>query len=227
MRNRAVVIAGAIFLFTIIFSNISFSFDDDPNENDKSNGYDYPKIEKPQRTQWGFNAMYGEKGFGLAAEYYINTWKNTDIFAGLGFSGVTDDREFQEYDYFGNSYTPDKVNRIFIAPLSIGIRHALFQDDIDGSLKPMISAGVAPTLVLTNPYNTGFFPALGKFNAAFAFGPFAGVGMNFNQNKNVAFSFNINYYYLPVIGKEVMSLENRPINNVGGLQFAIGVNLLH
>ncbi|MCB0724657.1 MAG: hypothetical protein KDC73_08115 [Ignavibacteriae bacterium] len=226
MHIRMMVFMGAI-LSVFLVSNISFSLDNDPYGGDPSKGYDYPNLDKPQRSQWGFNAMYSEKGFGISSEYFVNIWKNTDLVAGLGFSSVSDDREFQEFDYFGNSYTPDKVNRVFMAPLSIGIKHALFQDDIDGSLKPTVSAGVAPTLILTNPYSTNFFPALGKFNAAFAFGPYAGIGLNFTQNKSVAYSFNINYYYLPVIGKEVMSLQNKPIDNVGGVQFTVGINLLH
>ena len=225
MKNRIAIIVGAFLMVSLLF-NTSYSFDDGPKK-DKSNGYVTPGLDEQKRTQWSFNIMYGEKGFGLTGEYHVNVWKNTDFFAGLGFSGVTDDREFQEYDIFGNSYTPNKVNRVFMAPLSLGFTHAMFQDDIDGSLKPTISFGVAPTLVLTNPYSTSFFPALGKFQAAFAMGPFAGIGMDFNQNNKVAFSFNVNYYYLPVIGKEVMSIENTPIKNVGGLQFTIGVNLLH
>lgn len=223
---------GGIFVFLVLFSN-AFSFDDKPGTNEKKTeldsrrGYIGSGFSTDGDTRWGFKVMYGEKGFGLSGEYHIPAWKNTDLFANLGFSGVTDDREFQEYDVFGNSYTPNKVNRVFTVPLTLGVKHYLFQDDLDGSMKPTFSLGVAPTLVLTNPASTGFFHAIGKFNAAFAMGGFAGIGMDFMQTQGVAFSFNVNYYYLPVIGKEVMSLENKPINNLGGLQFTIGLNLLN
>lgn len=230
MHYRAAVIVGIIFSFSLLF-NTSYSFDNDPDkspEKDLSRGYNYPTPgDNDQRTQWSFNIMYGERGFGVAGEYHLNVWKNTDLFAGLGFSGVTDAREFQQYDVYGNSYTPDKVNRVYMAPLTIGIKHALFQDDIDGSLRPTLTAGIIPTLVLTNPASTNFFPALTKFQAAFAVGPFVGIGMDFVQSKSVAFNFNVSYSYVPVIGKEVKSLQDKPLNNIGGLSFAIGVNLLH
>lgn len=227
MQHRAAVFVGILFFFAL-FLNTSYSLDNDPLKDIKS-GYNYPNTNSmnEKRTQWSFNIMYGEKGFGVAGDYHINISKNTDFFAGLGFSGVTDAREFQEYDIYGNSYTPDKINRVFMAPLTIGIKHAMFQDDIDGSLRPTVSAGIIPTLILTNPASTNFFPALTKFQTAFAIGPFLGVGMDFVQSQNVAFNFNISYSYVPVIGKEVKSLENKPITNIGGLSFAIGVNLLH
>ncbi len=216
---------GGIFICLVLFST-AFSFDDKP-KSESSRGYVGSEVEPNENTQWGFKVMYGEKGFGLSGEYHLQAWSNTDFFANLGISGVTDDREFQDYDVFGNSFTPNKVNRVFTVPLTLGLKHYLFQDDLDGSMKPTFSLGVAPTLVLTNPATTGFFHALGKFNAAFALGAFAGIGMDFAQTQNVAFSFNVNYYYLPVIGKEIMSLENKPIKNLGGLQFTIGLNLLN
>lgn len=230
MQHRAAIFVGIIFIFSI-FLNTSYSFDNDPDDNPEYiyRDYNYSNTNNinDKRTQWSFNIMYGEKGFGLAGEYHFNMWKNTDLFAGLGFSGITDAREFQQYDVYGNSYTPDKINRVYMAPLTIGIKHAMFQDDIAGSLRPTVSAGIIPTLILTNPASTNFFPALTKFQAAFAFGPFVGVGMDFVQSKNVAFNFNVSYSYLPVIGKEVKSLQDKPLNNIGGLSFAIGVNLLH
>lgn len=230
MQYRVAVFMGIIFIFSI-FLNTSYPFDNDPNdtsEKDTYRGYSYSNTNNvnDKRTQWSFNIMYGEKGFGVAGEYHLNVWENTDLFAGLGFSGITDAREYQQFDVYGNSYTPDKINRVYMAPLTIGIKHAMFQDDIDGSLRPTISAGIIPTLILTNPASTNFFPALTKFQAAFAVGPFVGVGMDFVQSKNVAFNFNVSYSYLPVIGKEVKSLQDKPLNNIGGLSFAIGVNLL-
>jgi hypothetical protein len=227
MQRRAAVFVGILFFFAL-FLNKSYSFDNDPL-GDVRSGYNYPNTNNvnDKRTQWSFNIMYGEKGFGVAGEYHFNVWQNTDFFAGLGFSGITDAREFQQFDVYGNSYTPDKINRVYMAPLTIGIKHAMFQDDIDGSLRPTVSAGIIPTLILTNPASTNFFPALTKFQAAFAVGPFVGVGMDFVQSKNVAFNFNVSYSYLPVIGKEVKSLQDKPLNNIGGLSFAIGVNLLH
>lgn len=223
--RNLVKMLGMVLFFTLISLN-SFAFDKNAEGGDDPYGYSSSYNNEMGEPQWGLNILYGEKGFGGSSQYYFNAWKNTDLFVGLSFSSVSDDREFTEYDIYGNSFTPDKVNRVFMVPFTLGLKHSLFRDEIDGSIRPTISAGVTPTLVLLNPYSKNYFAALGYFTTSYAMGGYVGVGMDFKQNENLAYSFNVSYHYLPVIGKEVMSLENRPINNLGGLQFTIGVNLL-
>ena len=214
--NRILVIIALLCTFG---SSQALAFDDGKNLSLSS--------KKDPRNQWGINFAYTEKGFGFSSTYYAPISKTTDLYANLLVSGVSDDREFEEFDIFGNSFIKNKQNRVFMIPLSLGIRHAIFQDDLEGSLKPVVSLGVAPTLVLTNPYDRGYFEAFGYFQPSFAFGGYGGIGIEFAQGNDMAFSFNANYYYLPVIGREVNSLENTPIKDLGGLQFTIGVNFLH
>lgn len=183
------------------------------------------KNENPRAT-WSIGLSYGENGFGPSASLFAPLGKTTDLTFNLSFSGVSDSREVERYDFRGNSVILDKVNRVFMLPLSIGLKKQLFTDDIEGSFVPFVNFGVSPTLVLTNPYDKGFFEAVGYMRSHFAAGGYAGFGVNFNQSQNIAMSVGLNYYYLPMIGEGIQSLNYNTINNVGGFQLVFGVNFL-
>jgi len=178
------------------------------------------------RNNWGLGFVYSESGFGLSVGKYVNLGKTTDLYFNLLFSNVTDTREIERYDVYGNPAVQGKVNRIFMFPLSIGINKQLFKDDLEGSFVPLINFGIAPTLILTNPYDKSFFSALGYTNTKFSVGPFAGIGFNYSQSESTSLNVNIGYYYLPVFGGGLESLENSEIKNVGGFQLSLGINFL-
>ena len=182
---------------------------------------------KEMRNHLGLGVLYSEKGYGITGGYYKPISYSSDLFVNFSIAGISDNREFEYFDYYGNSYVPNKLNRVFIMPLNIGIQHYIFKDEIENDFKPLVSIGITPALVLTNPYDRGYFNALGYFNAAFAFGGFAGIGLEYNQTKNLAFSLNFRYFYLPVIGSNVMSLKDSPMKDLGGIQLVFGLNFLN
>lgn len=179
--------------------------------------------EKEPRSIWGFGFSYTENGFGPSVSIYSPLGKSTDLSVNLSFSGVTDDKEIERFDIFGNSITYDKINRVFMIPLSIGIKKELFKDDIEGDFIPVFNLGISPTLILTNPYNKNFFSALSYTTTHFGFGGYGGIGVNFKQSKSVSMNVNLNYYYIPIVGEGVQSLQYNTINNVGGFQLGFGV----
>ena len=181
---------------------------------------------KEPRNNWGLGFVYSESGFGFSVEKYITLGKSTDLYFNLLFSNVTDSREIERYDFYGNPVVYGKVNRIFMFPLSIGINKELFKGDLDGSFQPVINFGIAPTLIVTNPYDRSFFNAIGYSSAYFSVGPFAGIGFNYSQSESSSLNVRIGYYYLPVFGDGLQSLENSEISNVGGFQLSIGINFL-
>ena len=187
----------------------------------------YKKVKNEKRNSWSLGLNYGENGFGPYAGLYSSLGRTTDLVFSISVSGVTDEREIERFDVFGNSVVVNKINRVFMMPLSIGIRKELFKDDIDGDFLPIFNIGVAPTLVLTNPYNESYFAAFGNTKTYFAFGGFAGFGVSFSQNKSMCMNVNFNYYYLPVVGDGVQSLQYSTINDVGGLQLSLGVIFLN
>jgi hypothetical protein len=186
----------------------------------------YTKVKNEKRNSWSLGLNYGENGFGPYAGLYSSLGRTTDMVFSISISGVTDEREIERFDVFGNSVVVNKINRVFMIPLSAGIRKELFKDDIDGDFLPIFNIGVAPTLVLTNPYNESYFAAFGNTQTYFAFGGYAGFGVSFRQNKSMSMNVNFNYYYLPLIGDGVQSLQYNTINDVGGLQLSLGVIFL-
>lgn len=187
----------------------------------------YTKVKNEKRNSWSLGLNYGENGFGPYAGLYSSLGRTTDMVFSISISGVTDEREIERFDVFGNSVVVNKINRVFMIPLSAGIRKELFKDDIDGDFLPIFNIGVAPTLVLTNPYNESYFAAFGNTQTYFAFGGYAGFGVSFRQNKSMSMNVNFNYYYLPLIGDGVQSLQYNTINDVGGLQLSLGVIFLN
>ena len=187
----------------------------------------YTKVKNEKRNSWSLGLNYGENGFGPYAGLYSSLGRTTDMVFSISISGVTDEREIERFDVFGNSIVVNKINRVFMIPLSAGIRKELFKDDIDGDFLPIFNIGVAPTLVLTNPYNESYFSAFASTQTHFAFGGYAGFGVSFRQNKSMSMNVNFNYYYLPLIGDGVQSLQYTTINDVGGLQLSLGVIFLN
>ncbi len=179
------------------------------------------------RASWGVSVMYGENGFGLTGTIYKSIGRTSDLFFSLSFSGISDANEVEYVDYYGNVYMGDKVSRVFSIPLSFGLKKYVFHDDIEGNLKPFFTIGVAPTLLLSTPFDKNYFKAFGYTQADFAFGPFAGIGLEYIETQSMGLSINLRYYYLPVISDGVSSLRNKPITNVGGVQLSFGFNFQH
>lgn len=209
MKLTLIVISFSILTFSNIFS--------------QSSNFSY---EKEPRNAWGLNFNYNESGFGLAGSYAIPISNSTEIQTNLLISGVSDSREFEEFDPLGNTRIRDKENRVFMIPLSIGIQHYLFADDLEGNIKPLVSIGISPALIITTPYDQSYFKAFGDAKTSFAAGGYVGTGLEFRQSKNLSMSFNVRYYYLPVLGDEVRSISTRTIDDVGGLQLSFGINFL-
>lgn len=213
MKNK-IVISILICFGLLIVTSFSFA----------QSNIKYTKHEP--RNTWGIGLNYAENGFGPSVSFYNHLGKTTDLTFNLAFSGVSDTREIERYDIFGNSVIVNKVNRVFMMPLNIGIRKELFKDDIEGVFVPLLNFGVSPTIVFTNPYDKSFFNAIGYTQTHFGFGGYAGFGVNFTQSESTSLNINVNYFYIPIIGDGVQSLEGNTINNVGGVQLAFGINFM-
>lgn len=178
---------------------------------------------RPITKSWAVGMLYAESGFGLFGTYSKSIGRTTSSMLRLSVSGVSDPNEVEYYDYYGNSYVRDKVNRVYAATLSIGLKHNIFFDDIDGNFKPYIKGGVAPALIMTTPYDRGFFKAFGYAQTSFGLGAFGGIGIEYYESRSLGMSLGLEYYYIPVLGREVSSIRDNNITNVGGLQFCFNM----
>ncbi len=183
-----------------------------------------PYKEKDVRNNWAIGMMYTESGFGLSATYFSRLARTTDLTYKFSVAGVTDESEIDTYDYYGNSFVLGKINRVYQATLSFGLKHNVFFDDIEGNFKPYVKAGVAPALIVMTPYYRDFFEAFKYAQTSYGFGGYAGIGIEYYESQSIGLSIGLDYYYIPVLGPDVYSLKDKKISNVGGAQ--IGFNFM-
>ena len=102
-----------------------------------------------------------------------------------------DSKEIEFVDFFGQTFTRGKINRVFIVPLNFGVQYRLFASQITDNLRPYINAGAGPTLVLTTPYAKEFFKAFGDTKSKIAAGACVGFGANFGLSKSNLLGINV------------------------------------
>ena len=172
------------------------------------------------RNAWGIDILISNGGFGLGGFYrreFSDEWFG---FASLSVSESKDDREVEQFDLYTNtSYVPGKLNRFLVLPLTFGIQHRLFKDEITENFRPYINAGAGPTMIYVTPFtqitdNGGtpqfqqveFFNALGRGRPHYTLGAFIGFGANFGAEKSNLFGVNFRYYFTYLFGNGLPSL---------------------
>ncbi|HRJ86832.1 MAG TPA: hypothetical protein PK753_14250 [Ignavibacteria bacterium] len=184
------------------------------------------RVKEPQNN-WSMNLTFSDNGFGLGATKYFNVSRDISIQTGILFSGAKDDREFEQYDFFGNSVTPFKVNRLFMFPiLNIGMQYRLFRDDVTSDMRPFINFGVSPAAIVYTPYNESFFSSFKYAKAKYTLGGYAGVGLDYMTSRTSGLSFNLRYYYLKLFGEGIQSISTAEIKNFGGIYFIFSYNFV-
>ncbi len=184
-------------------------------------------VERQQKIGGGGIAvLFSQSGFGLGFFYRHPITNQLWTTIELGISGARNSSEIESlYDPIsGRLLVPGKINRLFIFPLTIGVNHRLFEESLSESLRPYISAGVGPTLVVSTPYEYEFFQSWGYARGYWRFGSYVGAGLLFGPQSKSDASFNIRYYYIPFGGDGLESIQGQPIKTFGGvfLMLAIG-----
>ena len=222
-----------LFIILILIGHFVFSQDN----SYFSNGF--PRQNKSKQTisvnplsfkdpvnNWSLNLIFSNNGFGLGATIFKQF--NTDLsgFSSIFFTGAKDDREFDETDIYGNTYTPYKVNRLFMIPANFGLQYRMFREDVTDNLRPYINGGLTPAMIIYTPYDLGFLSSFGKARAKYTLGGFIGFGMDYLPGRKTGLSLNIRYYYIHLFGQGIESLQDKPLNNFGGLYFVFSFNFM-
>jgi len=181
---------------------------------------------------WGFDLLLSNNGFGLGAFYKHDVNDELSIVINLAISDVKDDAEVEQYDYYGQSYIPNKKNRLLLIPLIISAQYRLFKDDIVDNLRPYITAGIGPTMIYVSPYlsdrisydffgypyreKIDFFTSLKYGSPRYTVGGFIGAGVYFGMNQGTVSGLSVKYFLAPFpSGIEVM--EGGYMKSFGGL----------
>lgn len=176
---------------------------------------------------WGFDILLGESGFGFGGFYRHELSTKFTLFGDVSFSESKDQREFEYIDYFGNSFTVGKKNRVFQIPINFGAQYRLFEKELTDNLRPYINAAVGPTFVLTTPYSEEFFKAFGTTSVHFAAGGYVGFGANFGLDKSNLIGLNFRYYHIQFFDEGVESLEGRFNKTIGGFYVTINFGFMY
>ncbi len=180
----------------------------------------------PNNT-WGVDIMFGEGGFGLGTFYRRSLATDLTGFIDFSISETKDEREVTYIDYFGNTFTPDKVNRSFQMPVNLGLQYRLFSESLTENLRPYLTFGVGPTLIITTPYNKEFFNAFGYAQTKYAIGGYVGFGANMGTSKSNLVGLNVRYYYTYVFGEGIENLTNNFRKNFGQFALTLTVGIMY
>lgn len=169
----------------------------------------------------GFDLLLSENGFG--AGYFLKKQftPNFSAFMSLYISGAKNTDEFEHWiwDEGENAYVwkvEDKVNRLFMFPLMLGVQQNILGESLSDSFQPFLNCGLGPTFILSTPYSKEFFSSFGSADGYTRFGCFAGLGANIGVTAKSYIVLSGRYYYIPFGGNGIESVKNKPITNFGG-----------
>lgn len=175
-----------------------------------------PQIQlDPPRHAWGVDLLMSGGGFGLGGFYRHEYSEDLSGFVDFSISEAKDDNEKEFITYYGERFTPGKVNRFLVLPIFLGIEKRLFRDEIVDNFRPYINAAAGPTLLFVFPYNEEYFNALGKGRPKYTMGGYVGLGAFFGSERSSLLGLNLRYYFIPYPGG-LESLQNTNMNQFGG-----------
>ena len=178
----------------------------------------------------GIDVLFSNSGFGLGGFYNRVFSNKLSGFINLGITGSRKRDEFEEYEKSLENpdewefRVPDKVNRVYTLPLTVGLRYRLFEQVLVDNLRPYVNVGVGPSLIVALPYEYEFFSSFAHASTYLTAGGFVGVGAEFGGNKPML-GVNIRYYYIP-FKTGVESTMGDPITEFGGLFLTMNVGFL-
>lgn len=190
-----------------------------------------PPEEFPSNS-WGVDLMFGEGGFGIGTFFRKDFSNDITGFVDVSYSESKDDREFQYIDYFGNTFTVGKLNRVFLVPLNFGLQYRLFSSELTSNLRPYLNFGVGPTMVITTPYEKDneiveFFKSFSYAQAKYAAGGYVGFGANFGSSKSNLIGINLRYYYIHLFGEGVENLKGRLRTDISHFYLTINLGIMY
>ena len=200
---------------------------------------------EPFRNAWGVDIMLSNNGFGAGAFLRHEFTEELSGFVQLAISDVKDDGEIEYFNqYTGQSYTPGKINRLLLVPLTVGMQYRLFKDEIVDNFRPYVSAGLGPSAIFVAPYSSpqkvtdpvfgtftyyeqiDFFKSLKKGQFKYTLGAYIGAGAYFGLDRGTLTGVSIRYYYVPY-QQGIESMEGVRIKRFGGFYITLNFGSLY
>ena len=210
------------FLLAVLFFPMNFLFPQSIGEI----APDREPLAFPDNA-YGVDLMFGEGGFGLGGFYRNNLNNTLTFFTDMSISEAKDENEFEYIDYWGQTYTAGKKNRIFLIPFFAGLQNRFFANDLGDNFRPYLNFAAGPAMVVTTPYAREFFNSLKYAQANFTAGGYIGLGANFGIDQKHLAGINIRYYVIQFFNQGIESLEGKPKKTFGGFYITINIGSMY
>jgi len=184
---------------------------------------------KPATSAVGIDLLFSQSGWGLGGFFQTKLADNLSLFTHLGFSGARNTDELENAWYGPIPVVANKVNRLFIIPVTAGVQYRLFSESLQESFRPFVSAGLSPTFILATPYLKDglyyeFFSSFGHATSYTRVGGVFGIGSFFGDpRKGSLIGVQLRYFTIPFGDGGLESMRGSPISNFGGIFLSLTV----
>src|SRR5438105_3623053 len=87
-----------------------------------------------------------------------------------------------------------------ISRSSYALQYRLFRYGLSDNLRPYVTAGAGPTVIMTTDAQQEFFGAFGTAKSKVVPGGFVGIGANFGTDPKGNFGASLRYFIIPYPG---------------------------
>lgn len=189
-------------------------------------------------NSFGGDFAFSNHGFGLGLFWSNKINKSLDFEINLMISGARASDELEQFDWNTGRYVVlNKINRLYMFPVSFGIKKYIMRESFEGNLAPYLKGGISANTILSMPYrdnreaNGEFVPFFSSFSETISYvrvGGFGELGFDFSVLPSQNTSIFIRYYYIP-FGKAsnglngLESIATLPVENFGGFFISLSI----
>ena len=87
------------------------------------------------KTGFGFILGANDFGFGVGGQYRKGISRYNEALFTFKVTGIKDPREQTFIDFFGTKITPDKYKRVMSFPITVGLKHRFFAQEISDNFR--------------------------------------------------------------------------------------------
>jgi len=191
-------------------------------------------LQRPKTSAAGIDLLFSGSGWGVGGFFHTKVVEDLTFTAHIGISGKRNTDEFENALLGPTPVVWDKVNRLFMFPVTVGLQQRLFSATLQESFRPFIGFGVGPTMIVSTPYlredpyeGVRFYEFFSSFADAVTYvrpGGYIGAGAMFGPpNQGSTLGVNIRYYYIPFGGAGIESIRQSPITDFGGVFLSLSI----
>jgi hypothetical protein len=214
---RSLVVAALLFSFTSVQAQDKTA----PSDADTVIVFTSPRplLEDEQSVADNLSNSLGLSfsfsDFGIGAGFYYGHRLSQSINAVLSLD-ASQAKGAKEFGFLSEN----KVNRIYLLPIIASIQYRILENSLGENMRPFLTAGAGPVMVLAMPASKSFFSGFGEATTDFVPGGFVGVGTTFGSEKKSQFGVNVRYYIIPY-PKGIQSLDSETLTDFNALFLTI------